>query len=741
MSGTVIPEHLEVRDKVEYRDLGDYHISSEDWNRPFQLDGERRRALNKESTRKKETVLEVVTVLRTTVPADSARLRFERAELMKQGLIGNPNISVGVQYIKIAILSRLFIDTLKSGVSYDTQDKLERSNLELSEPFALIGHHLEALENYVAQRAAHESMANATRDSTLGQSLGVDDAITGGEPSSVDRETRAHVGVVLDFVKPILKDAITEEVARHRRENPACTYRILWYLFRPGDTVYRFSDEGDDAHIVDAVKMDKFSLSSMDVNRECRIRLWHLDFNGSCITWARHETIIRPFKGERAIVSLDVVPCRIWDKTKGGELRATLEARGKKWVDHLMGKHVEYRGEPIKPGTKRIYGRVYVDSASYYSLNDTKPDFEPVINEEPFDSTGHIGHLHECNNPACPIARRTKPLPSQTSRTIYDDLSISKISDLVDDSSRPIGYLLCSRKLKGFVFSTRAWQTLDVRYCQPAESDKNPFRKLVMDEKQKTMIKALVYKYTDPRYASDRSQTAECVAEYTGRPLLALTCGDIGSDEVEMEKKLRNWLQLAHKWGAVMLIDEADVFLEKRMDSDIKRNSLVSVFLREIEYYQGILFLTSNRVGKFDDAIISRIHVVIHYNGLNSESRAQIWNLFFDKLEKERRSTIKIENSAKRYVLENKRMNSSADRTSPGAFQTAVALAEYRFFTKPEAEKEEGEIAVLEEEDFKQICDMIMKFREYLTVMNEGQDEDMRARADKHWVSNYHEEI
>lgn len=44
-----------------------------------------------------------------------------------------------------------------------------------------------------------------------------------------------------------------------------------------------------------------------------------------------------------------------------------------------------------------------------------------------------------------------------------------------------------------------------------------------------------------------------------------------------MEKrKLRSWLDLAHKWGAVMLIDEADVFLEKRMDSDIKRNSLVS---------------------------------------------------------------------------------------------------------------------------------------------------------------------
>lgn len=80
------------------------------------------------------------------------------------------------------------------------------------------------------------------------------------------------------------------------------------------------------------------------------------------------------------------------------------------------------------------------------------------------------------------------------------------------------------------------------------------------------------------------------------------------------------------------------------------------VFLREIEYYRGILFLTSNRVGKFDDAIVSRIHVVIHYKGLDDEYRTKIWNQFFDKLEGERGSTIKIDNSARRYVLENKKM-------------------------------------------------------------------------------------
>lgn len=35
--------------------------------------------------------------------------------------------------------------------------------------------------------------------------------------------------------------------------------------------------------------------------------------------------------------------------------------------------------------------------------------------------------------------------------------------------------------------------------------------------------------------------------------------------------------------------------MEERVPSDLARNALVSVFLRALEYYDGILILTSNR--------------------------------------------------------------------------------------------------------------------------------------------------
>jgi hypothetical protein len=54
---------------------------------------------------------------------------------------------------------------------------------------------------------------------------------------------------------------------------------------------------------------------------------------------------------------------------------------------------------------------------------------------------------------------------------------------------------------------------------------------------------------------------------------------------------LREILEIASVWDAVVLIDEADIFLEKRTEEDIKRNALVGIFLRLLEYHQGVLFL------------------------------------------------------------------------------------------------------------------------------------------------------
>ncbi|KAF2179336.1 hypothetical protein K469DRAFT_596320, partial [Zopfia rhizophila CBS 207.26] len=71
----------------------------------------------------------------------------------------------------------------------------------------------------------------------------------------------------------------------------------------------------------------------------------------------------------------------------------------------------------------------------------------------------------------------------------------------------------------------------------------------------------------------------------------------------------------------IVLLNEADVFLAQRTIENTSNNSLVSVFLRQLEYYQGILFLTTNRVQTFNEAVASRIHNGINYGPLGAKAR------------------------------------------------------------------------------------------------------------------------
>jgi SpoVK/Ycf46/Vps4 family AAA+-type ATPase len=127
--------------------------------------------------------------------------------------------------------------------------------------------------------------------------------------------------------------------------------------------------------------------------------------------------------------------------------------------------------------------------------------------------------------------------------------------------------------------------------------------------------------------------TAESVAEIAEKPLYRVTCGDIGTEPREVEKYLQQVFHLGKIWDCVVLLDEADVFLEQRSLADLSRNALVSVFLRTLEYYDGILILTSNRVGTFDEAFKSRIQLALHYENLGLTQRRQIWENFAMRLE------------------------------------------------------------------------------------------------------------
>lgn len=143
--------------------------------------------------------------------------------------------------------------------------------------------------------------------------------------------------------------------------------------------------------------------------------------------------------------------------------------------------------------------------------------------------------------------------------------------------------------------------------------------------------------------------TAECAAEFVQQPLLSLSCSNIGVDSAKVETKLLEFFKMAKLWGALLLLDEADVYLEQRTARDLERNCLVAAFLRCLEDYQGVLFLTTNRVGAFDDALVSRVNVILHYE-FDEPRRQDVWATFFRKLERERGQLIKVPYSTREYT-------------------------------------------------------------------------------------------
>ncbi|TIC89995.1 putative 26S protease regulatory subunit-like protein [Colletotrichum higginsianum] len=211
---------------------------------------------------------------------------------------------------------------------------------------------------------------------------------------------------------------------------------------------------------------------------------------------------------------------------------------------------------------------------------------------------------------------------------------------------------LFSNLVPGFDLRRKKWVDVEVDQIRDVAWNDHAFNSLVADEDMKMLILALVTNQIDAKRGTDvidnkgnglimllhgspgtgKTFTAESVAEIAKKPLYSVTCGDIGTNPADVEKYLESVFHLGKIWDCVVLLDEAEVFLEQRTLQDLQRNALVSVFLRALEYYDGILILTTNRVGTFDEAFKSRIQLALQYKKLEAYQRKQIWKNFFERL-------------------------------------------------------------------------------------------------------------
>jgi ATPase family associated with various cellular activities (AAA) len=210
---------------------------------------------------------------------------------------------------------------------------------------------------------------------------------------------------------------------------------------------------------------------------------------------------------------------------------------------------------------------------------------------------------------------------------------------------------LCVPTVMGYSFSRKMWGRFIANKFTTVVWNKTAFDLLVLPRATKELVQSLVHAdrsnvnvikdvisgkgggcilLLHGKPGTGKTLTAEAVAEEQEKPLLVISIAELGCNAARLEAGLTGILELARLWDAVILLDEADVFLEERGLHELERNAMVGVFLRLLEYHDGIMFLTTNRLEAIDEAFKSRISVAIKYNALDYTARRQIWINFLN---------------------------------------------------------------------------------------------------------------
>lgn len=221
-----------------------------------------------------------------------------------------------------------------------------------------------------------------------------------------------------------------------------------------------------------------------------------------------------------------------------------------------------------------------------------------------------------------------------------DDLG-SMNTDLDEPPADPFWALLPS-VIHGVNTLTKQWEELAVDRLADVSWDKTAFEKLVFDDYLEHQVSSpvvtefkgdfitkksnntIILLYGEP--GTGKTLTTESVAEVAEKPLLPVTCAELGTDSVRFKRTLEETLYFGILWDCIILLDSADAYSGWQPLGNISRNALLTVLSETLEYYECTDILTSCRVDIFDQGFKSRIHLAIQYKKPNVIDRRRIWD-------------------------------------------------------------------------------------------------------------------
>ncbi|KAH0272378.1 P-loop containing nucleoside triphosphate hydrolase protein, partial [Aureobasidium melanogenum] len=570
-----------------------------------------------------------------------------------------------VNKVVVQINSQHLKDLLKEAIGSYPGVSLDTKDIALTQPCRLLYHYLDEIKAL-------------------------------GEKFEAGSEAAAHYQVLLNHIQEEFGETIQE--ANNLREQNVMSYQHLWTVFKPKTMAF--------ARVLGQVQAFRVLDSHYQCGQNPRLvlQLQQVDFDGKRFGHRNEQMGIPAYLGAVGISKLNVVPRLFFPQVE--EVEQALIARGRRFEQYAgirFAEHAAIALEHVYNSARGDYDinrvhiseRVVIDCLTHHRLNsDLAKSVSPFEDEaiilardtsygDDDDSDDDSYNSYDSDNYDSDDDESPKRLDAELMPTAQ-----KSFKPLTDEQC-----LLASALVHGFSFTHKKWIDMFIDELSPVQWNEQCFDQLVLAPRQKKLVQALVTEHICQKSDFDdiikgkgkglvlvlhgppgvgKTLTAECVAERCKRPLYVVSSGDLGTDSFTLDQRLTQILDMASTWRAVLLIDEADVFLERRSLHDMERNALVSIFLRVLEYYQGILFLTSNRVDTFDDAFKSRIHVPLKYTGLDTSSRKQIWKNFLDKAEGGEEGSVVDEEG-----LDKLAVHDLNGRQIKGIVRTATSLARY----------------------------------------------------------------
>ncbi|KAI0097474.1 P-loop containing nucleoside triphosphate hydrolase protein [Nemania sp. FL0031] len=435
-----------------------------------------------------------------------------------------------------------------------------------------------------------------------------------------DRQAALHIKYLLDY----MFNTLTSEV-RHFTQHmdnpllqPSLEYLNLWMAFVPGDIIYaEWKHDTTKSHDMawsrrgQLLRFGAMSRCPCE-KRMCKDYSWvvtgyKIDYDGTNFGHSRDQIKINPYQGTKALQDLEVMPLQYHPDHES--IQAQLIERGKRFV-RFRGRHYQQYQGVAHLYSEGVSGRIMID---YEAFSAAKPNRQPYLLKTEKSFAPDLGQHLEMSN-----------------------------KELMITNGFVAGYALNEKK----------WGWFEAHTIRDVEFDEDAFDSLILQDGMKQTLYGLVksHKSHDLEFndvikgkgrglifllhgepGTGKTLTAESIADHFKIPLIRMNASRLGCSMADIEGNLTATFSLAEKWGAIALLDEADVFLEQRSRLDLERNRLVAAFLRAIEYFGGTLFLTTNRVDSFDRAFISRIHLSLHYPTLDFDSRSKIWKTFLSR--------------------------------------------------------------------------------------------------------------